>query len=170
MNIAYAYDNIPKVECTNAQLGLWRVRWGFKSAEGEDNKNAVSFMEYQFTHKPSMGEVKAKILDWYNQTIDERIISGFSWNGYPVWLSTENQFNYKAAYDLAVQTNGDTLPVTFKFGTTDAPVYYTFSSLSELTKFYMAATQFVTATLTAGWKEKDAIDWQEYEMLLDNDN
>ena len=39
----------------------------------------------------------------------------------PVWLSSENQFNYKAAYDLAVQTGGATLPVTFKFGTDEVP-------------------------------------------------
>jgi hypothetical protein len=39
----------------------------------------------------------------------------------PVWLSTENQFNYKAAFDLATQTGGKSLPVTFKFGSTNNP-------------------------------------------------
>ena len=49
----------------------------------------------------------------------------------PVWLSTENQYNYKAAYDLAVQTGGETLPVTFKFGSDEQPEYHTFEKLDE---------------------------------------
>ena len=28
-----------------------------------------------------------------------------------IWLSSENQFNYKVAYDLALQTNGANLPI-----------------------------------------------------------
>ena len=39
------------------------------------------------------------------------------------------------AYDLAVQTNGVSLPVTFKFGDNDNPVYYKFTTLEELTDF-----------------------------------
>lgn len=29
-----------------------------------------------------------------------------------MWLSQENQYDYKAAYDLAFQTDGKTLPVS----------------------------------------------------------
>ena len=38
------------------------------------------------------------------------------WNNKRIWLSSENQFNYKVAYDLALQTNGANLPIIFKFG------------------------------------------------------
>ena len=41
-----------------------------------------------------------------NDERDEKIVSGFVWRDMQVWLSSENQFNYKAAYDLAVQTKG----------------------------------------------------------------
>ena len=66
--------------------------------------------------------VKKAILDDINAQTDEKIVSGMVWipasgeNPIPIWLSTENQFNFKSAYDLAVQTNGATLPVTFKMG------------------------------------------------------
>ena len=80
----------------------------------------------------------------------------------PVWLSAENQFNYKSAYDLAVQTAGATLPVTFKFGTDEQPQYRKFTTLDELTDFYSKAMAYIQTTLAEGWKEKDAIDWAAY--------
>lgn len=92
-------------------------------------------------------------------------MSGFAWKGVPVWLSMENQLNYKAAYDLAVQTNGQVLP-TFKFGTTESPVYYKFESLEDLKDFYISAMSYITDTLATGWQEKDKIDWTVYEDLL----
>lgn len=76
----------------------------------------------------------------------------------PIWLSTENQFNYKAAYDLAVQTNGASLPVKFKFGTDEAPIYHTFNELEELQEFYMSSIAFVQQVLDDGWNEKDNLD------------
>ena len=98
-----------------------------------------------------------------NTDIDRQILSGFVWNNMSVWLSSENQFNYKAAFDLAMQTDGATLPVTFKFGTTEAPVYHEFTTVSELTDFYTAAMAHVNTVLKAGWMEKDSFDWSPYE-------
>lgn len=81
-----------------------------------------------------------------------------------VWLSSENQFNYKAAYDLAVQTGGQNLPIVFKFGATDEPVYHTFSTVEELSDFYLKAMTYINTVLAEGWAEKDAIDWEKYKI------
>ena len=97
---------------------------------GEKKENNLATWTYeQFLQPVSLEYIKNIILDWYNKEIDNKILSGFVWNDMPVWLSSENQFNYKAAYDLAVQTNGASLPVTFKFGTTDNPIYHTFTTV-----------------------------------------
>ena len=85
----------------------------------------------------------------------------------PVWLSSENQFNYKAAYDLAVQTSGSNLPVTFKFGDTKNPVYYKFETIEDLQDFYMKAMIHVNSVLSEGWTSKDSIEWEEYEKILE---
>jgi hypothetical protein len=85
-----------------------------------------------------------------------------------VWLSNENQFNYKAAYDLTLQSNGQTLPVLFKFGTTDNPIYYTFNTIEELSNFYISAMKYISDTLAEGWRMKDSIDWSLYEEELKN--
>ena len=98
--------------------------------------------------------------------MDEKILSGFVWKDMPVWLSTENQFNYKAAYDLAVMSQGQSLPVMFKFGTTENPVYYHFSTLEDISDFYVSAMAYINTTLTEGWQKKDAIDWSVYEEAL----
>ena len=81
-----------------------------------------------------------------------------------IWLSSENQFNYKAAYDLAVQTAGATLPVTFKFGTDNAPGYHTFNTVEELSDFYTKAMQHILSALADGWSKKDAFSLDSYRV------
>ena len=83
-----------------------------------------------------------------------------------IWLSSENQFNYKAAYDLAVMSQGKSLPVVFKFGSTDNPMYYQFETLEDISDFYLSAMAHVNKCLDEGWKKKDSIDWSVYEEVL----
>lgn len=150
------------VQCINPVRDTWMITWK-KEADEEGN---LSFLSETFEHKPSLSEIKEVILAWYNTAIDTEIISGFTWKDMPVWLSMENQFNYKAAYDIAVQSNGKLLP-TFKFGTTENPVYHKFKDLEDLQDFYLEEMTYVNETLAKGWAEKDAIDWEEYSKLLD---
>lgn len=123
------------LECINPVKNKWRVRWDVQQGE---NGNA-SYMEEEFDHKPADDEIRSTVMTWYNEQTDTAILSGFSYEDVPVWLSSENQFNYKSAYDLAVQTDGATLPVTFKFGTDIIPTYRKFETLEELTDFYTKA-------------------------------
>lgn len=147
------------IECINPKRDKWRIRWGKVSV---DESNA-EWYETDFDQKPTLEEVKDVVLAHYNSEIDKKILSGFEWKGNKVWLSSENQFNYKAAYDLAVQTAGATLPVTFKFGA-DEPIYYTFRDLDDFTDFYVGCMTFIQTTLNEGWAAKDAIDWEKYDV------
>lgn len=114
--------------------------------------------------------VKNAVLADINSQTDEKIISGMVWtpqaggDPIPVWLSTENQFNFKSAYDLAVQSDGATLPVTFKMGE-DAdgnPIYHTFETMADANDFYLKAVAHINQCLQEGWQRKDNIDWSEY--------
>lgn len=165
-------ENIGLIECVNPRIRKYVVRWDIKPyyqhVEGKGEiLQGVDYYEKWFNHKPQIEEIKNEIISQMNEMIDEKIVSGFSWKDMPIWLSTENQFNYKAAYDLAVQTQGATLPVTFKFGTTDAPVYYKFETVTDLTDFYIKAMTYINETLNEGWMKKDSIDWTEYIKLLE---
>lgn len=146
--------------------GKYLVRWN--GQQDPKAKGVISFDEISFPYKPSLDTIKEVILGVENSRIDKKILSGFVWNGMSVWLSSENQFNYKAAYDLATQTNGYSLPVTFKFGDTENPVYHEFKTLDDIADFYVKAMSHVNNTLKEGWESKDSIDWSLYKNALEN--
>lgn len=159
------------IECINPRINKYRVRWDvqpYTDPETSEPRGTV-YWEEEFTHTPTLSEIKEVVTGWYNTQIDEKIVSGYTWKDTPVWLSTENQFNYKAAYDMAVQTEGASLPVTFKFGTNEEPVYYEFTTLDDLAIFYTGAMTWVNTCLAEGWQTKDSIDWSVYEVT-DNEN
>ena len=110
--------DVKLMECVSPAKDKWRIRWDIQP----QSDGSAIYMEAEFCHKPSEEEIRQTIVGWFNSQVDAAILSGFEWNGMKVWLSSENQFNYKAAYDLAVQTSGQTLPVTFKFGN-EEPCY-----------------------------------------------
>lgn len=147
------------IECVNPIRDKWRIRWDVQ--ENEDG--TATYMEAEFLHRPTADEIRQTIIGYYNQQTDEAILSGFEYEGNMVWLSSENQFNYKAAHDLAVQTGGATLPVTFKLGTDEHPVYRKFNNLGELTEFYRQAMLYIQGVLAVGWEKKDALDLSLYE-------
>lgn len=159
-------ENVKLIECINPIKDKWRIRWDIQkniATESNPNASGVNYEEFEFSRKPSVDEVKKVIIDWYNRQIDDSILRKFVWNDMPVWLSMENQFNYKAAFDLAVQTNGNSLPVIFKFGTDDKAVYHEFTTLEDITDFYSKAVAFKDKILSEGWALKDAIDFSLYE-------
>ena len=128
----------------------------------QEDDGQYSYVEYFFDHLPSLEEVRAAINSYYNSITDEAILSGFTYEGVPVWLSGENQLNFKAAFDLAIQTDGENLPVKFKFGTEMEPVYKTFTSVEQLKDFYVSALTYIQECIEAGWEKKDAIDLNSY--------
>lgn len=142
----------------------------------KDNIHATWYEVYiNKKEKPNIifDDVKIAILEDINSQTDENILSGFVWtpnggNPINVWLSTENQFNFKSAYDLAVQTNGATLPVTFKMGEDieGNPIYHTFETMEDANDFYLKAVAYVNQCLNEGWARKDSIDWNDYSVFF----
>lgn len=148
------------LECTNPVKGKWRVRWDVQ--EREDGTS--SYMEEEFNHKPTDEEIRNIVILWYNKEVETAILEGFVYKGFSVWLSAENQYNYKAAHDLAVQTNGRNLPVTFKFGSDEHPQYYTFKETEELTDFYIQVVRHIQSKLAEGWEKKDNFNLDLYRI------
>ena len=158
------YKPYNKVNNNNVVI-MWDYKPIFKNnSKGEQIETPLaSWQEYRFNYIPTLDEIKNVIFDFYNKETDEKIISGHIWNGMNVWLSSENQFNYKVAYDIAVQTNGGNLPVKFKFGTDNNAIYYEFKTLEELFDFYVSSINYVQKTLEEGWQKKDSINWNFYK-------
>lgn len=125
------------------------------------------FYKKQHPHL-TIEEVKKAVVSDVNAETEEKILSGFVWNDKPVWLSSDYQFDFKAAYDLAVQTKGKSLPIKFKLGENaeSEPVYHTFEDMVEFTDFYTKAIAFINQCLNEGWEIKDSIDWSDYEVFF----
>lgn len=120
-----------------------------------------------FHSLPNIFQIKAAVDAYINADTDRKILSGFTYNGHRVWLSLEDQMNYKGAYDLCVQTGGQgVLPLTIKIGTTDNPHYETFDTVEGFTAFYLSMFAYIQQTLSAGWAKKDAVNYEEYDTAL----
>lgn len=164
----------------------------------EDGVNATWYEIYVYkVEKQTIGyqEVCDAIIEDINHRTDEKILSGFVWTCqkgedkdkvFNVWLSTENQFNFKAAYDLAVQTQGQSLPVKFKMGEKEVEsesegeepsggqkekvaVYHTFEDMEDFTDFYVKTIAYINQCLNDGWAEKDSFDFTPYHRLYETE-
>lgn len=160
MDRIQGHKDVKVLECTNPVKGLWRMRWDIIVA---DDSNSATYMEERFDHKPTKAEVKALICQYYNDKTEESITSGLKFEGSVVWLSTENQANYKAAYDLAVQTQGESLPYKVKLGGDDNPVYREFTTLQEFKSFYTSIVKHIQRCVEEGWMKKDGFELGKYE-------
>ena len=103
------------------------------------------------------------MIKYHIDQTDQKILSGLTYQNQMVWLSAENQANYKAAYDLAVQTQGENLPYKVKLGSEDEPSYREFSSLQDFKAFYLSIQRHIDTAIQEGWAKKDAIDWSQYQ-------
>lgn len=143
-------------------MQIGRQKWELIYGYGTDGTMGWNWRQ-RYTRKPTMEEIRTTVTEQINRNVDEKILCGMTYNGKQVWLSTENQLNYKTAHDMAVQTEGKTLPVRFKFGTEDNPQYHTFETVEELEQFYAAMVEHIQTALTEGWSEKDNMDWDKFK-------
>ena len=143
--------------------------FGYGEEELDGETHGYDYQQ-SFPKTPTKAEVFDLLVNHINGLTDEKILSGFVWNGVNVWLSTENQFNFKAAFDVAVQTGGATLPIKFKLGENadGVPVYHVFTDMAEFSDFYTKAIAFIMTALNVGWEEKDyAKEWVDSLDLED---
>lgn len=153
------------------QDGLYKVgrnKYELIYGFGKDREEDATGWNYRerFDHRPTLDEIRATIIAQINADTETRILTQFSWNGKPVWLSKENQNNYKAAYDLAYQTDGAILPIRFKLGEDEDgnAIYHTFTKIEPFSDFITKMITFSNTLLNEGWKEKDSIDYSKFDL------
>lgn len=133
-----------------------------EAGEGHCTWSEVYFYKKQ-NPQPSIEQIKEAVRRSINEAVVKEITEGFVWNGHKVWLSLENQTNYKNAHDRAVMTEGENLPVTFRFGSDDEPDDFTFEEVNDLKEFWASASDYILHTISAGREKKDSIDWSIYK-------
>ena len=133
----------------------WLLIYGYGTEDGQ----GYNWRKY-YDHEPADKEMREDIHALIDEQTDYEIANGCEWNGMRVYLSEENQRNFKAAYDLAVQMSGQTLPLKFKLGE-DAEgnaQYYTFEAMETLASFYTTCIGHIQTCLNAGWQSKDDVE------------
>lgn len=159
MKKTYSKEHPQEIAIYDKIKGSYIVAFDIKEVE-----DGYEYLTYIFNSKPSVEDVKDLFISYYNTQCDKEIIQGFYFEGHEVWLTTENTFNYKAAADLAYQTNGASLPTTFKFGPTGTPVYRVFKEVEDIQNFHVKFISYIDTTLKKYWEIKDNIDWNKYEL------
>lgn len=151
------FDGIQQIGRTT-----FEVFYGF----GEDDNGKFQYRQ-TLPYKPPFEFVKDMILTQVNANTQEKITSGFMWKDKIVWLSEANQLNYARDFAVAYycEKNGEqySLP-TYKFGTDETPIFYTFESFEEFKQFSKAWAQHVSDTVREGWYEKNNINWNNYQI------
>lgn len=129
--------------------------------------------------KPTLEQIKEAIDADIDSQTDEKILNGYQWtilhgedqgNVVKVWLSKENQNNFKAKHDVAKEyPNLVTWPMKYKVSEdaeTKRPIYEYFDNMEELVQFYIGGLNYIETTYNAGWDRKDGIDMEAYEEAL----
>ena len=114
--------------------------------------------------KPTKKMIKTEIEEYIDSYTSKKITTGFVYNGEKINLSKENQLNYKAAFDLAMQTNGMNLPYKIKTKSNGTSEYIIFSTIDEFYDFYLKMNAYIQKCLEEGWERKDSIDYSVYEI------
>jgi hypothetical protein len=136
--------------------------------QAEPDGEHATWHELYFYHKrdgkPTLATLRSAIEPDINRRTTERIVGTLSWNQKPVWLSHENQTDWKAAFDRALQTDGYNLPLRFKLGEDQdgQPIYHTFTSPNAFADFWDTCQRHIYQCLSDGWQQKDSIDWSLY--------
>lgn len=131
------------------------ICYGLKKLSGKLYEWLEVYLPKKQLSQLTLADVKAAIIDDIDERIKTQIIGGMVWNGKPVWLSIENQLNFTNA----------TAPVTLKIGEQEdgTPIYENFETAEQLAIFCAVCNAHKQNALTAGWAEKDGIDWAPYE-------
>lgn len=131
------------------------ICYGLKKLSKELYEWFEVYLPKKQTAQLTFDVVKQAILADINERVKTAIISGFVWNDKPVWFSEENQLNFTNA----------TAPVTLKIGEQEdgTAIYEDFDTEEKLTAFCAACNAHKQNALSAGWAEKDGIDWAPYE-------
>lgn len=111
-----------------------------------------------YDHRPTREEIQADIEALINEQVAERIREGLVYDNIHVWLSKENQLNFRST---------PTIPVRFKLGNyaDGTTAYKIFETREELESFNGVVADHIARCLNEGWDEKDAVDYSVYENV-----
>lgn len=151
------------------------VSYGFAAIDEETATwNEIYFYKKQISQL-SFADIKKAILADIDADTDEKILNGYEWTilhgddegkAVKVWLSKENQNNFKAKHDAAKEyPDLVTFPMKYKVSEdeNEKAIYEVFESFEELARFFVGGLGYIETCYQAGWAIKDSIDFSVYK-------
>lgn len=160
---SYSTESTQLFECFNKINNTYIVRF-------DETKiaNGYKYQQFLVVGSEAIESIKPTINNYYNEICSDEILKGFKIDSDIVWLSSENQMNYKIHYDFALVNNQNTQefkPIKIKIGDETESKYHTFESFEEYQKFVFDYTEHIQNTISKYWQIKDAIDWELYTII-----
>lgn len=159
---SYSTESTQLFECFNKVKNTYIVRFDETKVD-----NGYKYQHFFVSGTDDIEVIKSTINNYYNELCSDEILKGFKLDSDIVWLSQENQMNYKIHYDFALVNNQNKLefkPIKIKIGDETESKYHTFQSFEEYQKFVFDYTEHIQNTISKYWNTKDAIDWSKYEI------
>lgn len=119
---------------------------------------------------PTAEVLTADVEDLVNAWVEDGILTGYVWKGQLVWLSVENQLNYRCAVDAA-ELGGLTFPYRVRVVGGDGVGYVELSDAAELRTFWLGVQAHIRKLQEHGWVLKDGVIGEDLlNTMVDIDN
>lgn len=154
----FVTDNIDKYTPIKKVNGKYIVSWGLT----KNNNDTYTWKYYITNRKPTPETIKEEINTYINENVKKSIINDFTWNGMKVYLSLENQIDYKLLFDITLLQDGTNLPEVIKLKQGKETVHYSIESVEEFKDFMLSMNRHIRECLKQGRELKESIDYSEY--------
>lgn len=159
---SYSTESTQLFECFNKVKNTYIVRFDETKTD-----NGYKYQHFFVSGTDDIEVIKSTINNYYNELCSDEILKGFKLDSDIVWLSSENQINYKIYYDFALFNHQNDLefqPIKIKIGDETESKYHTFQSFEEYQKFVFDYAEHIQNTISKYWELKDSIDWKLYTI------
>ena len=123
----------------------------------EDAEHGYNY-RHKFDHKPTADEIKEAVIEAIDMDTKERVTNGFSYEGYKVNLSVENQLNYSMFKSMG------RYPVLIKVEDNAGKDVALSLTKEEYATFYTGVQNHVKTCMQSCWTEKANLDLSCYTI------